>query len=348
MADSGDDVALLSVGADLPYLTGYEAMPLERLTMLVVPGDGEPTLVVPRLEAPRVDDPSGAFVVRAWDETEDPVAIVAGLVPGAGRARIGDTTWSVFLLGLQAALPGMEFAPASGLMRRLRVRKDIEEVARLREAAAAADRAMGRLDEVQFSGRTERSLSHLIGEMLLDEGHDEVSFAIVASGPNGASPHHEPGDRVVEVGDTVVVDFGGRRAGYCSDTTRTFQVGEPPVPVVEAFAVLEEAQRAAVDAVRPGIEAQEVDLVARRIIADAGLGEHFIHRTGHGIGMETHEHPYLVEGNDEVLEPGMAFSVEPGIYVPGAFGMRIEDIVVVTDSGVEALNRTEHGLHHVH
>lgn len=348
MADSGDDVALLSVGADLPYLTGYEAMPLERLTMLVVPRDGEATLVVPRLEAARVDDSSGAFAVRPWDETEDAVAIVAGLVPGAGRARIGDTTWSVFLLGLQAALPGAEFGPASELTRILRVRKDPEEIARLRSAAAAADRAMDRLDEVRFSGTSERALSRLIAEMLLDEGHEEASFAIVASGPNGASPHHEPGDRIVEDGDTVVVDFGGRLDGYSSDTTRTFQVGEPPTAVREAFAVLEEAQRAAVDAARPGVAAQDVDRVARGIIAAAGFGEYFIHRTGHGIGMETHEHPYLVEGNDEVLEPGMAFSVEPGIYVPGIFGMRIEDIVVVTDSGAEALNRTDHGLHRVH
>ena len=299
MAASGDDVSLLSVGADLPYLTGYEAMPLERLTMLVVPRDGEATLVVPRLEAPRVQ--AGAFAIRPWEETEDPVAIVAGLVGGAARARIGDTTWSVFLLGLQEALPGTVFAPASELMRGLRVRKDAGEIEALRAAAAAADRAMARLDGERFSGRTEREISDRIGRLLVEEGHESVDFAIVAAGPNGASPHHEPSDRVVEEGDTVVVDFGGRLEGYRSDTTRTFQVGEAGGGVAEAFAVLEDAQAAAVAAVRPGVAAQEIDAVARQIITGAGFGEFFIHRTGHGIGMETHEHPYLVDGVKVIL-----------------------------------------------
>ena len=345
LADVGADVLLLSVGADLPYLTGYEAMPLERLTMLVLPVEGEPTLVVPRLEAPRVEDPPAA--VRAWDETEDPVRIVADLAGDPAVALVGDTTWAVFLLGLQEALPATTFASASAVMRRLRIRKDADEVARLRTAAGAADRVIERLDGLRFSGRTEAEVARWIGDRLLEEGHDEVSFAIVASGPNGASPHHEPGGRVIAEGDTVVVDIGGRMDGYCSDTTRTFQVGEPAHGVAEAYAVLELAQRAGVEAVAPGVPAADVDRAARRVIDEAGWGDCFVHRTGHGIGMSTHEDPYLVAGNDEPLQPGMACSVEPGIYVPDRFGMRIEDIVVVTDDGVEALNTTAHGLRRV-
>lgn len=335
---------VLSVGSDLPYFTGYVAMPLERLTMLVLPVAGPVVLVVPELEAPRVVRIPDLFDVRPWGETEQPVSIVAGLLKGARRIAIGDQTWSTFLLQLQEQMDAAVFVQASSLTARLRMRKDPDEVAMLRRAGAAADRVVGRLAGIAFSGRTERELSRLISDMLIEEGHETVEFAIVGSGPNGASPHHNASDRVIQTGDAVVCDFGGSLGGYWSDTTRMFVVDHPPEGFEEPFRVLRLAQAAAVDAVRPGVTAASIDAAARDVIARAGYGEYFIHRTGHGIGTDVHEHPYIVEGNETVLEPGMTFSIEPGIYLPGRFGMRIEDIVAVTPDGVERLNTSPRDL----
>jgi len=344
MAERGVDALLLSVGADLPYFTGYEAMPLERLTMFVLTHSGDPTMVVPELEAPRVEA-RGAYAVRPWGELEDPVAIVADVAGDVERVALGDTTWSTFLLQLQAAMPGTRFEAASSLTRELRMRKDADEIALLREAAEATDRVVARLAETRFSDRTEADLAAEVRAMTVEEGHDHATFAIVGSGPNAASPHHEPRDRIVEAGDTVVVDFGGRLRGYCSDTTRTFSVGTPPAEVAEAHDVLEAAQAAARAAVRRGVSAASIDRAARQVIVAAGYGPHFIHRTGHGIGLEEHEHPYIVEGNELLLEPGMTFSIEPGIYVPNAWGMRIEDVVACGVDGVDELNRSPRELY---
>lgn len=340
MADRGVDVLLISVGSDLPYLTGYEATPLERLTMLVLPAEGEAVLVVPRLEAPRVEPLPEVFQVRPWAETEDPVEVVAGLAKGAHQAALGDQTWAAFLLRLQERMPGTSFQPAGPLTGELRMRKEPAELEQLRRAAEAADRVVERLAAHRFAGRSERELSREIAQMTVEEGHQAAGSPIVASGPNGASPHHEPGERKMEPGDAVVVDFGGRLNGYHSDTTRNFLLGGPPRGYQAAFEVVSQAQQAAVEAVRPGVAAQEVDRAARSIIEAAGYGEAFLHRTGHGIGLEVHEHPYIVEGNQLLLEPGVTFSVEPGIYLAGRFGIRIEDIVAVTENGVERLNRS--------
>lgn len=342
MTEAGVDLLLLSIGADLPYLTGYEAMPLERLTMLVLGNRGDPVMVVPELEAPRVA--SGPFDVRPWKEIEDPLGIVAHLAADARNAMLGDQTWSVFLLGLQERMPATVFRSATPLTRRLRIRKDPEEIARLRRAGAGVDRVVERLKTTHFNGRTERDLARQVTTMITEEDHDQALFWIVASGPNSASPHHEPGNRIIEKGDLVVVDFGGKHGGYCSDSTRTFSVGEPSAQQREVHEVVGRAQQAATGAVRPGARADEIDRVARQVIVDAGYGEHFIHRTGHGIGLDGHEHPYLVEGNGETLEPGMCFSVEPGIYLAGRFGVRLEDIVTVTDVGVEVLNNSDRSL----
>jgi Xaa-Pro aminopeptidase len=346
MVDQGVDVVLLSVGPDLPYLTGYEAMPLERLTMLVLPRDGDATLVVPRLEAPRVVEQPDVFAVLPWNETDDPVALVAGLARGAGVAAIGDHTWARFLVELLGALPATTFRRASTVISPIRMRKDPREIAALRAAGAAADRVATQLQggEISLAGRTEAAVSADLSNRLLAEGHERVNFAIVASGPNGASPHHSASERVIQRGEVVVCDFGGRLDGYCSDITRTIAVGPPPADVADAYAVLLEAQQAAVAAAVVGTPCEEVDAVARRIISDAGYGERFIHRTGHGIGMEEHEDPYIVAGNATALEPGHAFSVEPGIYTPGRWGMRLEDIVVATVDGPDAMNRVPHEL----
>jgi len=343
----GLDALLLSVGADLPWLTGYAAMPLERLTMLVLPAVGDATLVVPRLEAPRVVPGPEVFDLRPWDEAEDPVAVVADLV-GAHRhhVAVSDRTWATFVLQLQARLPSATWAAASLVTGPLRAVKDPVELLALRRASAAADRVATELvgGAIPVIGRTEAELSAELGRRLVEAGHQRVNFAIVGSGPNSASPHHEAGPRVIGRGEAVVCDFGGTLDGYCSDITRTVFTGPPPPEFRDLYAVLQEAQSAAVTAARVGTPCEDVDAVARRVIEAGGYGPHVLHRTGHGIGLEEHEDPYLAGGNCEALVAGHAFSVEPGIYVEGRWGARIEDIVVATEAGPDALNTVSHDL----
>jgi len=347
MRRMGVDTLLLSLGADLPWLTGYAAMPLERLTMLILSVEGEAVLVVPRLEAARVEPHPELFSLRPWAETENPITIVTGVV-GRSRRRlaISDRTWATFLLALQTELPRSTWMNASRVTGPLRAVKDDDEVIALRRAAAAADRVATALvsGQIPLIGRSEAAVSRELGERLVEEGHDSVNFAIVASGPNSASPHHHPGPRAIGPDEAVVCDFGGTMAGYCSDITRTVFTGDPPNEYRDLYAVLAGAQAAAVDAARVGTPCQDVDGVARDLITDAGYGANFIHRTGHGIGLEEHEDPYLVSGNPDPLVPGHAFSVEPGIYVDGRWGARIEDIVVATDAGPDPLNRADHAL----
>jgi Xaa-Pro aminopeptidase len=343
MASAGVDALLLSVGADLPYLTGYEAMPLERLTMLVLDRDGAATLVVPELEAPRVPD-VGACALRPWPETADPIAIVAELVGPARTLAIGDRTWSRFTLALQEAVPGARWCNADTIVGPLRAVKDAAEVAALRAAAHAVDTVAAEMRTRPFAGRTELDVSRELVDRMLAQGHDRPNFAIVGSGPNGASPHHDAGSRVIGDGDVVVCDFGGTMAGYCSDITRMFVVGEPSAEIADTYAALAAAQEAAVHAATVGTPCQEVDAVARRALAGAGLADAFIHRVGHGIGLDAHEDPYLVEGNPTPLAPGHAFSIEPGVYFPGRFGMRLEDIVVADAAGPDRLNAAARDL----
>ncbi len=346
MAAAGVDALLLSTGADLPWLTGYEAMPLERLTMLVLPADAEATLVVPLLEAPRVEVDPSVFSLRPWGEQEDPVDVVTGLVGGRQRLAISDRAWATFLLRLQSRLPAATWRMASAVTGPLRAVKDAEEVSALAAAAAAADRVASQLvaGDIPLVGRSEADVSADIARRLVDEGHQRVNFAIVGSGPNSASPHHDAGPRRIRPGEPVVCDFGGVLNGYCSDITRTVFTGEPPAAFRRLYSVLQDAQAAAVAAAAVGTPCQAVDGVARRIIADAGYGDCFIHRTGHGIGIEEHEDPYIVAGNEQALVPGHAFSVEPGIYVAGTHGARLEDIVVAQPDGPRPLNAVAHGL----
>ena len=340
------DALLLSTGADLPWLTGYTAMPLERLTMLVLPAEGDATLVVPRLEAPRVTARPELFAVRAWEETEDPIAVVAELLGARRLLAISDRAWAAPLLALQASVPDAKWHPASIVTGPLRAVKDDDEIVALRNAAAAADRVATALveGEIELIGRTEAAVSREIGDRLREEGHQRVNFAIVGSGPNAASPHHDAGDRVIGRGESVVCDFGGTLDGYCSDITRTVFTGEPPAEFRDLYAVLEHAQAEAVGAACAGIACEDVDAVARRIITEGGYGPHFVHRTGHGIGLEEQEDPYIVAGNCERLTAGNAFSIEPGIYIEGKWGARIEDIVVVGKYGPEAINTVDHSL----
>lgn len=353
----GAAALLIGIGAELRYLTGYRTHPLERLTMLVLPATGPAALIVPRLEAataavsPAVA--TGLADVIAWDETDDPYVLVAArLASAAGESGVDPTARllvdpglpALHLLALQRTLPGRALGLATEVTRSLRMAKGADEIELLRRAAHAADRAVAQIASGKLVGRTEADVSAEVRERLVAEGHEAASFAIVASGPNSASPHHAAGDRVIQAGDPIVLDIGGTLDGYGSDITRTLWVtggddGAGPTPeFVEVFELVRRAQAAATDAVRPGVSCGELDEVARAIIRDGGYGEAFIHRLGHGIGLEAHEEPYLLAGNEEPIEPGYAFSIEPGIYLDGRFGVRIEDIVVCRADGPDVLN----------
>ncbi len=356
---NGAGSLLIGIGADLRYLTGYAAHPLERLTMLVVPTAGRPSLVAPRLEAmAAAASPAGAaglVDVVPWDETDDAHALVARLLQVAGiapssRLLVDPGLWALHVLGLQRALPGREFGLATEVTRELRMVKGADEIELLRLAAHAADRVVAQIANGRLLGRTEADVSREVRERLIAEGHAAAPFAIVASGPNSASPHHDAGDRVIGPGDPIVLDIGGTRDGYCSDITRTLWVtgGDPGVrpssEFLSIFDLVRDAQAEATAAVRPGISCAELDSVAREVISGGGHGPAFIHRLGHGIGLEGHEEPYIVAGNAEPLRPGVAFSVEPGIYLQGRFGVRIEDIVVCGPDGPDILNEASRDL----
>jgi Xaa-Pro aminopeptidase len=345
--DAGLDALLLTPGPDLRYVVGYDAHQLERLTCLAIPASRPPFLVVPNLELPAaLASPAGdlGLDIIGWDETDDPYALVAARLGPVGSVGLSDRMWAMMTLRLRSALPGAEQALASVALRALRIRKSAAEITALREAGEAIDRVHARVPGWLEPGRTEREVAADICDAIVAEGHARADFAIVASGPNAASPHHGAGDRVLAPGDVIVVDIGGTMpSGYCSDCTRTYALGEAPAEFLAYYQVLLDAQKAACAAVRPGITAEAVDAAAREPIAAAGYGEHFIHRTGHGIGLEVHEDPYIVAGNTELIEPGMAFSIEPGIY-PGAHGARIEDIVVCGEQGADRLNTSSRDL----
>lgn len=341
-AEAGLAGLVITPGYDLRYLVGSRAQTFERLTALVLPSDGEPTVVVPRMELAALKDSAVVELglrVRDWVDGDDPYALVADVFGGGPVATaVTDAMPALHLLPLAKVL-GTVPVLATDVLRRLRMIKDDAEVDALRKAGAAIDRVHARVPEFLVPGRTEADVAADIAEAIVAEGHSEVAFIIVGSGPNGADPHHECSDRVLEEGDVVVVDIGGPyEPGYNSDSTRTYSIGQPADDVAARYAVLQRAQEAAVAAVRPGVTAEQIDAAARNVLAAEGLAEAFVHRTGHGIGLSVHEEPYIVAGNDLPLEEGMAFSIEPGIYFPGSWGARIEDIVIVTSDGAQSVN----------
>ncbi|UIX30043.1 aminopeptidase P family protein [Streptomyces sp. GQFP] len=345
--DAGLAGLLVAPGPDLVWLTGYAPTAVtERLTLLVLAAGQDPVLVVPALEAPDAAHAAGApaLTLRDWTDGKDPYAATAPLLDAAGRFGVSDNAWALHLLALQKALPGTSYVSLTEGLPMLRAVKDAAELTRLAAAGAAADATYEEIRKVPFGGRRERDVAGDLADLLRRFGHSEVDFTIVASGPNGANPHHEAGDRVIERGDMVVLDFGGLLHGYGSDTSRTVHVGEPDAERRRVHDIVREAQEAGFRAVRPGAACQDVDRAARAVITEAGYGEYFIHRTGHGIGVTTHEPPYMIEGEERPLVPGMCFSVEPGIYLPGRFGVRIEDIVTVTEDGGRRLNNTTREL----
>ena len=339
---------VITPGYDLRYLVGSRADTFERLTALVLPASGAPTVVVPRLELASLRGSAITelgLAVRDWVDGDDPYQLVSAALGGApAAAAVSDSMPALHLLPLAGEL-GVLPVLATDILRGLRMVKEAAEVDALRKAGAAIDRVHARVPEFLVPGRTEAEVAADIAEAIVAEGHSEVAFVIVGSGPHGADPHHRYSDRELQVGDVVVVDIGGAyEPGYHSDSTRTYSIGEPNQDVAQQYSILQQAQQAAVDAVRPGVTAEQVDAAARDVLARAGLAEYFVHRTGHGIGLSVHEEPYIVAGNELPLAEGMAFSVEPGIYFPGRWGARIEDIVIVTEDGALSVNNRPHEL----
>ncbi|MFD3562729.1 M24 family metallopeptidase [Streptomyces sp. NPDC058686] len=342
-ADAGLAGVLVAPGPDMVWLTGYAPTAnTERLTMLVLAPGQDPVLVVPTLEAPDAAKAVGAdaLTLRDWTDGKDPYAVTAPLLDASGRFGISDNAWAMHLIGLQKTLPDTSYASLTEALPMLRAVKDAAELERLTAAGEAADATYEEIKKVPFAGRRESDVAGDLADLLRQFGHSQVDFTVVGSGPNGANPHHEAGERVIENGDMVVLDFGGLKHGYGSDTSRTVHVGEPTAEEQRVHDVVREAQAAGCAAVKPGAACQDVDRAARAVITEFGYGQYFIHRTGHGIGVTTHEPPYMIEGEEQPLVPGMCFSVEPGIYLPGRFGVRIEDIVTVTEDGGRRLNST--------
>ncbi|WP_311258251.1 Xaa-Pro peptidase family protein [Microbacterium sp. WCS2018Hpa-9] len=346
-AEAGLDGIVVGPGPDLQYLVGVEGDTIERLTALVLGPGVAPTIIVPRMELAKVRTTAVGelgLAVSDWVDGENPYDLVAAALGAVSRVGVSDALPALHVIPLADRID-VRVELATPVLREGRMIKDAEEIAELRLAGAAIDAVHRRVPEWLRAGRTEREVAADIAEAIVAEGHRTVEFVIVGSGPNGADPHHEVSDRVIGDGEVVVVDIGGAvPSGYNSDSTRTYVVGTPDRGAADRIAVLVRAQQAAVDAVRPGVTAEEVDAAARSVLADAGLGEAFLHRTGHGIGVSVHEEPYIAPGNDLVLREGMAFSIEPGIYFAGEWGARIEDIVVVTADGCERLNVAPHGL----
>jgi Xaa-Pro aminopeptidase len=350
-ADQADAAGLTGVlvtpGPDLVYLAGYAPVAItERLTLLALQKGREPAMVLPSLERPDAESaPSaGTIALTDWVDGTDPFAKFAPVLDSVGTYAISDSAWALQLLGLQQALPDTHYVSMTAALPMLRAIKDAEELDRLAAAGAAADACFEAILEVRFAGRKETEVASDLAKLLIDHGHSQVDFTVVGSGPNGANPHHEAGDRTIEGGDMIVLDFGGLKNGYGSDTSRTVHVGEPTDQEREVHEIVRAAQQAGYEAVRPGVACQDIDRACRSVISEAGYGKQFLHRTGHGIGVTTHEPPYMVEGETQPLQPGMCFSVEPGIYLADRFGVRIEDIVTVTKDGGRRLNATTREL----
>ncbi len=345
--DAGLGGVLVTPGPDLTYLTGYTPFAItERITLLVIVAGRDPVLIVPNLERADAVKAAGAEAcsIAEWADGQDPYALSAELLAADARYAISDSAWALHLLELQRALPGTSYVSMTGALPMLRAIKDEVELELLGAAAAAVDACFEAITAMGFEGRPERELGAELAALLREHGHSRVDFTVVGSGPNGANPHHEVSDRTIAVGDMVVLDFGGLHGGYGSDITRTVHVGEPTDEEREVYEVVRSAQQAGFEAVGSGVACQEVDRAAREVIVAAGYGDYFIHRTGHGIGLTAHEPPYMIEGETMSMRPGMCFSIEPGIYLPGRFGVRIEDIVTVTDDGGRRLNRADREL----
>lgn len=349
LLDCGVSAMFVTPGTDMIYLVGYHAVPLERLTMLVISPGQDPFMVVPRLErSAALASPFGAtgWDVIAWGETDDPYAIIADRLESmSGKIALDSHMWAERVLTIQSRFPSIECTSAAPIINSIRVIKSPDELDHLRAAAAAIDRVHAQVPSVLRAGRTEQEVGRDIADLIIAEGHSRVDFVIVAAGPNAASPHHEVSNKVILQGEPVVIDIGGTMpSGYCSDCTRTYSVGAPSTEFMKRYEILQRAQVLSTHAVHNGAQSHSIDEAGRHELEVNGLGQYFIHRTGHGIGLDTHEEPYIGPQNPTVITTGMVFSIEPGFYIEGVHGARIEDIVICTPDGAEVLNKQTHEL----
>jgi D-alanyl-D-alanine dipeptidase len=344
MGAQGIEYLVVGPSSDLVYLIDLDTRQSERLTVLVVPRDGTSTLVMPGFETPRVAGLAATFDTATWDDGEDPFAVLASVLRKPRTVAISPQLFSHFLFRIRDVLDGSDCRNGASILEPVRMRKSPWELEQVASASSAADAAFEALVETSLEGATEREVQERISNLLIEKGHESVSGVIVGVRGNGASPHHRAGDTRLEAGSPIVVDFGGSFNKYRSDITRTFHIGEPTQEFHEVYEIVDQANRKAFELAKPGVRAADVDAEVRAYIAAAGYPDAFVHRLGHGIGLEYHEPPYLVAGSDDVLEEGMTFSIEPGIYLEGCFGVRIEDIAVVTSDGARRLNLSTHEL----
>jgi Xaa-Pro aminopeptidase len=350
MADAGVDVLLVSPSADYRYLTGLVPPVPTRLTFLVVPLEGTIELVTPSLEAAGFEmheELQGLIEPVPWSDGDDPAEVAAASVRRRGTTRrvaVSDRTWAKHLVPLSDRLSGTAIVAGGALLGAVRAVKDTSEIDALDEAAGRISRVTDRLAELEWIGRSEREIAADVAERMRESGHEEVSFVIVASGPHSANPHGMPTNRKVEHGDVVQIDIGGKAGTYSSDIARVVSVGEPSDEVREVYSIVVRAYEAALAEAAVGITGEAVDAAARAVITDAGYGSNFLHRTGHGIGLDEHEEPFIIAGNTEPLVAGNVFSIEPGIYLPDRFGVRLENIVALEDTGPRELSRDLHEI----
>jgi Xaa-Pro aminopeptidase len=356
MHTHGLDFLVVGPSADMIYLTGARSRPSERLAAFVLPLLGPGYFITPAFEAASLPELPEGTQLKTWGETDNPAAMAASIIadslhsgPGGANCTIGvaERLWSVFLLRLQAELPRASFTPATTVLSAARQVKTAGEVAAMQKAGAASDDAFAEFVATDFTGKSELQLSAIFADLLKARGAKLDDSPLIASGPNGASPHHHSGQRIVQEGDAIVLDFWGTVDDYTFDCTRTVFVGGVPAPDSEeaqVYGIVARAQEAAVQAARSGMTCEALDRVARGIITEAGYGEYFTHRLGHGIGLDTHEAPFIVAGNDTILQDGMSFSIEPGIYMSGKFGVRVEDCVALVDGKAVRLNNADHGI----
>ncbi len=340
MQKAGAEALVLSPSRDLFYFTGYDGVQTDRAVFWVLCPDRS-AMILPSIEGRAfAQELRGEVECIFWQDGEDPCRIAASYleaVPGKKRIAVGGRMWCSLFLALQSLLKGCEFFPADGISAGLRATKDESEIEAVRKANQMAERALKQLVNEGFCGKTELALAQRLSALCREEGLGVPSDGLVASGPNGAFPHHKASGRVIRKGDAVLIDFGGSCEGYLSDISRTFAVGSADPLLKEVYALVLRANLAAKQAARPGASGESVDSAGRDVIQAGGYGEYFTHRLGHGLGLDGHEAPCFAQGDKGLLEPGNIVTDEPGIYLPGKFGVRIEDDLLITENGCVSL-----------
>lgn len=344
MMKNGIKAVVLSPSMNMFYTTGFNTFPGERLLVSILDVKGEVVFIAPKMYEQEIKEKGVFDNIITWDDSQDPKDILDSICREKGYAEsviaIEDTMWFNAFEKVFSAFKGARFIKASGIVGELRKYKAADEAEKMREASRLAEKALELVIPKIKAGMKETAVKELLETEMKNQGLSGPSFdTIIGSGSNSALPHYTAGEKILQAGDSIVIDFGGLYQGYCSDMTRTIMIGQATDEYRRVYEAVKGGQLKAIEAVKPGMRACDIDTAARSYITEKGYGDYFIHRTGHGIGMEVHEEPYISNISETVLQPGMVFSIEPGAYLPGKFGVRIEDLVMVTETGVEVLNK---------